>query len=141
MEKKKKLSIDRSKWVRGGVEEYGESLLLNDLGSMCCLGFYCVQVLGLEYSDIKGLGDILGDFICNEVKLSSKHAEGIELEEYEDDESLRWKYIYKKSLGCMVDREISFLSVNDDEELSEEERERKLTELFSEIGVEVEFFG
>ena len=33
----KKLVIDRSKWLRGG----SQSRLLNESGSMCCLGFYC----------------------------------------------------------------------------------------------------
>ena len=46
----KELVIDRKKWVRGGSGgKYGDSELLNDLGRMCCLGFYCKSFY--EFSD------------------------------------------------------------------------------------------
>lgn len=48
------LVIDRTKWARGGIN--GSSMLLNDEGNMCCLGFAAIAV-GLSEDDIIDVGE------------------------------------------------------------------------------------
>lgn len=53
----KTLKITRSKWLRdnGNDPEY-IGLLLNDEGGMCCLGFACKQLAGMEDKELLDLG-------------------------------------------------------------------------------------
>ena len=55
MSEKIKVVIDRSKWRTGGSSRYhtgnGDTMLENDDGYMCCLGF-CVKALGKTYETL-----------------------------------------------------------------------------------------
>lgn len=54
----KKITIDRSKWRRGGdnQKDAGETCLLNNEGFMCCLGFISLAE-GFAEDEILGAGE------------------------------------------------------------------------------------
>lgn len=57
----KVLTIERAKWRRGGdtpekVAEFGETVLLNDSGLMCCLGFDA-HACGIPKKNLLGVGN------------------------------------------------------------------------------------
>lgn len=61
MAKKRVLVINRAKWRRGGdtptlVEKYGDTMLLNEKGFMCCLGFDAVA-LGIPKYQLESCGN------------------------------------------------------------------------------------
>lgn len=117
-----KLVIDRSKWYRGkGGED--SRLLLAD-GQMCCLGFDLLR-RGLQPQDIRGVGtpdqlnaeeDALAGLITVCEECGSSHYE----------------------LSAVGE---GLVDTNDLTTLDEPTREAKLTALFAEIGVDVEFVG
>jgi hypothetical protein len=119
----KKLVIDRSKWRTGGGGynfTYGETKLLNDMGYMCCLGFYCVQIGNKTKNEIYGITcpSHLDSF------------EGVE-ELVKDGNHLN---------DTNSDFSESAIYINDSD-ISNEERERQLKELFKKNGVDLKFVG
>ena len=116
----KTLIIRRKKWLHGKVSG---SMLLNDKGKMCCLGFYAQQIGGLKPNQILGMRapESLG-------KLSLR--------------TLR-KLVYKDGNGEAnnTDHCYTLMSVNDDHKIGDKRRERQLTDLFKKIKVAVKFVG
>ena len=107
----KTLTIKRSQWCRGGKEKYGPSMLCNDRGFRCCLGF-----LGRAC----GLKD--GQMVDIAAPISEELGEGRNLFPKP-----------KEDWGV-------FMEVNDDPNMSSHQREKKLTELFKdELGIKVKF--
>lgn len=129
--KKDYLIIDRAKWRTGGISYLnlnytgeGSTLLLNEEGFMCCLGFRCHQ-MGVPEEDL--LGSPTPDSLS-------------ELYDIPD-------LIEKVGLFCdfSVYRDTRFtqdaVNINDNTGLSSKEREKAITKHFKKIGVTVEFKG
>lgn len=108
-----KLTIQRHKWFRGRGSEH--SRLLRHDGRMCCLGFYSLQC-GLQPEHILG---------CGLPSNAKTFDDPLPL-----PQPMQW-----------LDRcELRIAGINDDEDITEEEREQELTESFKKYGnVEVEF--
>jgi hypothetical protein len=132
----KQLIIDRSKWRTGGDDDGGEehqtgegyTRLINAQGYMCCLGFYLKDVAKLNkkilvelatpaYLDgLKKIYDKNDDVKLLLTKLNDSH--------------------YLNNDFCQ-----SAMHVNDDVNLSSDEREETLKAMFLEKGVEVSFIN
>ena len=123
MTSKLKVTIDRAKWRCGGDggpngNGAGDTQLLNDSGYMCCLGFIAREA----NSDLELLG----------------------ASEPDDLKEPIWGLsIPKPGSVRLKNTKLTFdaIRVNDDEELSFEEREAKLLELFKDSPYELEFVG
>lgn len=126
-----KLIIDRATWGRGDWEKYEtdpvqaqymSSRLLNSrVNRKCCLGFLG-QACGIPDAQMQG-------------------------ETLPRESNTKWpKWLFNptnplKSPWYTSIELTAFVDANDATEVSETERERRLTELFAAQGVEVEFIG
>lgn len=119
-----KLVIDRSTWLRG--EEDAGLLLREADGRRCCLGFLGVSC-GIDDDAMASIG-------CpREVASTEWPAWLVTSEETEDeygDAELR------RHDSATADR---LMAINDDGDLSEPEREKRLAAIFAKHDVEVEF--
>jgi hypothetical protein len=121
-----KLIINRREWRRGesAAEKGDPTALLCKDGSKCCLGFYALQC-GFTPKQIRGaLGPI-------DVPVTNKTTSPEWLKLIWFNAALR---IHQNSLLTA-----DAMQINDTADYTEEERESKLTKLFAENGVEVEF--
>jgi len=125
-----KFIIERPRWVcgvnLGGIDEercekLGISQLLNKKSRMCCLGQMCIQS-GLSESDISDLTEPneLTSELSKKVKWMVSHNYGIRV---------------NSSVAC------DMIEVNDNNGITESEREIKLKELALSAGHELEFIG
>ncbi len=120
------LIIDRSKWRTGGSVlnkdlKYGKTQLLNTQGMMCCLGFYCEQIENLPKERLLGISDPQGfDDFYEESILINNH--------YRDQRLL-------------INSEFTdnAININDDGDISSEEREKTIIKHFKTVDVEVIF--
>ena len=117
MKKQKKdyLIIDRSKW-RTDSHGKGDTLLLNNEGYMCCLGFRCHQ-MGIPKKEILN--------ICLPYYLS-------------------YKWIIPDLIdenGCTSQFSEDAAEINDDPDLTNKERERLIIEHFKTKDIIVKFVG
>jgi len=122
---KLKVTIDRAKWRCGGDDNpfqggngKGDTKLLNCEGYLCCLGFITREA-------------------CPDLEL---------LDKSEPDDLPRpvWGLSIPKPSGVgRKNTKLTFdaIRINDDEDLSFEEREAKLLELFKDSPYELEFVG
>lgn len=123
--KKDYLIIDRAKWRTGAGGNFltgkGNTLLLNDEGFMCCLGFRCHQ-MGIPKNDLLG--------ICTpgSFSLSSRY----DIPDLIEEKPWGWDN------SSFVEDAVK---INDDMFLTPEQREKAITEHFKKIGVTVEFKG
>lgn len=111
-----KLVIDRKKWGRG--ELFG--MLLNDAGKMCCLGFLGLAC-GLPENVIRDVAMPANVFGKSAKRNNDKWAKMIN----RGDDSTR----LAKSLAV----------INDNTNTSDKQKERKITQKFKTIGVDVKF--
>ena len=119
----KQLIIDRSKWRTGGIaydETHGDTHLLNEKGNMCCLGFYCVQLVGINKRDIYE--------IAQPEDLNDVNVYDDAMLHLVNEDNLRNTHFTEKAID-----------INDSEELTNEEREKNIQEHFKQIDVEVMF--
>ena len=115
-----KLVINREKWYRG-AGSYESKLLRPSDGKMCCLGFYCME-LGYKKEQISGAGTPASSFL-DPIKRPD------------------W-LVNNDGKGPLVSGSCAqLITTNDDEYISEKEREAAITAEFGENGVEVEFVG
>lgn len=128
-----KLIINRSKWRTGGEAEDGNSAytgkgptqLLNSDGFMCCLGMVCEQ-MGIprtHFLDILHPEDVLG------------------LAKFE---SINNFLVYKSDVREEYSNTLfacNAMNINDDVNITSEEREAKLKEHFATKGIEIEFIN
>lgn len=111
---KKVLTIERSLWVRGGGRTrylYGDAALLNEKGRMCCLGFDALAC-GLQQEDILHVempADIISKVVTKEY--------------YETRMN-----VYTNSAVCRAQ------ILNDDRNITDEEREAQLIPVLKELG-------
>jgi hypothetical protein len=122
-----KLTIDRAKWLRG--EGFKESMLLRSYDDkMCCLGFYA-RACGVPKA---AMIDIDTPYNVKEALTTWTKAK----------KGARWLFASGRKFFTISNACQSLMKVNDDdEEYTEAEREARITMLFSEHGVEVEFVG
>lgn len=120
-----KLIIDRDKWIRGETEERSRLLRSSD-GKMCCLGFYS-KANGYSDDEIEGINS------------------PCELDPSHRPPGMNWLF-QSSTPGAFPSRDAStvcwdLMVSNDDSEITEDSREKCLSELFEKNGVEVEFVG
>jgi hypothetical protein len=128
----KQLVIDRSQWRTGGRKydvSHGKTLLLNEQGNMCCLGFYCLQLGELTENEIKHKGDF-ASFDVDESLLKNKNMKKVAFVYDEDGENA-------VILNTLFSDEA--IEINDDGNIDSYTREQKLIEHFKQIDVEVVF--
>lgn len=113
----KTFTVKRSEWLRGFNIN---SCLLNEDGKMCCLGFYA-RACGLRKQDILDMSD---PEQCTSVKNKKWNTFLIDDDDGSDDNS---QYCWE------------LMEANDDKNLSDKKREKKLTSTFKKAGVKVEF--
>ena len=116
-----KLVIERSKWYRGKGDKDSrllvtKSLVPEDNGKMCCLGF-CALMLGVPKEYIENVGMPMRRFLEFGVP--------------------EWfgTNVFDKDRQELYD----FACTNDDTTLDEEYREARITELFAKKDIQVEF--
>lgn len=126
-----KTIVDRRKWLRGIYADGGQkSFLLNNQGMMCCLGFRA-KVRGLKDEDIRELGE----------PSSLYNVGNIEPDQIEKDSWLVFKDEDIEGLFCSSTEAAYAMRINDDESLTDEEREKEIIEIFNHNGEEIEFVG
>lgn len=112
--------IERSKWRTGGADfnrEYGDTLLLNSKGFMCCLGFFCNQIENRTTDEILGVADPVG--LDNEDRSTNLI----------DDDGFNKPWVR------------SAIETNDDDSISKETREEKIHKLFKDNGYDLKFIN
>lgn len=121
------LIIDRKKWRTGGdsVELRrlkGPTSLYNDMGYSCCLGFYCRKIGGIR----------------NNVLLDVGSPENLNIKDFTKIELL----VSRNSRDEVYDGSVfsqEAIDINDDDSLSNEEREADIIEHFKKVDIEVIF--
>lgn len=117
-----KLIIDRKKWRTGGDSCYktgsGPTLLLNDKGYMCCLGFDALRK-GLSKKDILNVGE----------------PEDIFDDENDDIRNEKLNKYYGEGFSWTTEA----IHINDDGETTPLEKEILLTQVFDEQGIKLTF--
>jgi hypothetical protein len=123
----KQLIIDRKKWRTGGdsVELRrlkGLTSLYNDMGYSCCLGFYCRKIGGIR----------------NNVLLNVAAPDNLNIKDFTKIELL----VSRDSRDEVYDGSVfsqEAIDINDDDSLSNEEREADIIEHFKKVDIEVIF--
>ena len=115
-----KLIIDRERWLRG-VMRYNDSMMLDENGYRCCLGFYAEQIDGVPDKNILMESTPVGCGITAPLK----------------------SLLRSKTDGFHSNSEVAYraMDINDDKSISDEYREKYITDLFSMAGVKVIFTG
>lgn len=118
--------VKRSGWVRGNIGGY--SSLLNDQHNKCCLGFLALAC-GAEKEDIR---DKSYWGLVPKLKKHPIYSFLVESDRFPG--SFPGSFYGKETyLGKAI------VSINDDSEITESDREAKLTELFAEMNIKVIF--
>lgn len=115
----KSFVVDCKTWYRGRGSN--SSCMLNTNGKSCCLGFYARQC-GVEN------------------KLMRKKATPLDVVRNTRDIQVQWdtKLIKHNKNSITCER---LMETNDSRDLTEPEREKKLTALFKKNGIKVKFVG
>ena len=116
--------IDRSRWRNAG-HDMGLTKLLNEQGYMCCLGFACQQLGGLEDKEIYMRASPMGTACSTQRILRNK-----KLIQYNS----RYAYFRNSLLAEQA------MLIND-KDMPESERELKLVNLFADHDIKLEFYG
>lgn len=111
-----KFTIDRATWLRGQKN----SVLLNGEGKRCCLGFFA-QACGYSDKQMRGMATPYG------------------VQRYYRTENVDWQTMLNKEQGDSSVEAYKLMSINDDLSSTDEEKEKCITQIFSQLGIEVEF--
>jgi hypothetical protein len=116
-----KLTIDRNIWLRGADAEDGqESFLLRSRdGKRCCVGIY-LCALGFTDHELSDKGS------DDDLRVEDEHGE----DDGVDPRVPAW-----------LRQEMRVYGINDDANLTEDDREQQVADRFAVGGVEVEFVG
>lgn len=128
-QKQNTLIIDRSKWRTGENGDYstgvGRTLLLNNEGNMCCLGFECLRI-GLSKEQINGKG------------APDNH----------DMKFIIWRtnranHLLDKKNGIILGSNwmTEAIGINDDTTIDSVTREARIIDHFKLVGITVKFTG
>lgn len=118
-----KLTIDRNRWLRGVGSE---SSLLDSCGKSCALGFLAKD---LGYSDDEILNKEGPDYILSDAGVRFPESLVKRIERKEDI----W--------SAPTEIAVQIISINDDVNLTDSERESKIIQLFQKVDIELEFVG
>lgn len=130
----KSFTVDRKTWYRGKSGD--SSCLLNNAGNRCCLGFYA-SACGVEDKQMRNLlspGSL--------VELAKTGSTYDKFDRSVSRDVNEWKT--KLTRSSSVDNSetcMKMMQVNDEEKITEEVREKKLTALFASIGIKIKFVG
>lgn len=116
---KRKFMVDRSCWLHGEPDD--SAMYRAEDGKFCCLGFMAMQLFGKSKEEM--------DSHVGPANVGISHKE---LPEFVKP---------PRSLEYHTKLCLEIISTNDNDELLKEERESKLTQLFSSIGFDIEFTG
>jgi len=126
----KKFVIDRRYWLRGSRVN---SCLINNSGNMCCLGFYAIAC-GLDKKTIRNLA-------CPQTAVSATKGDVVP--------NIHGKYVTRSSDSIWKTKLVGSYDVNtptcqelmeiNDSNLSDEEKEKKITSNFKKLGIQVTF--
>lgn len=123
----KTITIDRSKWRRGGdkQENAGDTALLNEQGFMCCLGFICLAE-GFTVEEILKAGEPCDINISVWDEATQERAQN--LLEFENDED-NYPTVLTKEIVVRAIR----VNDSEDDRVGDPEREAALKEIFHDI--------
>ncbi len=119
----KSFTVKRSKWKRGGKGP-GETFLLNKEGHMCCLGFYALAC-GLPKKNIREV------VAPRDLVRAGKNWNTVLVEK----EKAPSGYEFVLNSDTAVDA----IRANDDQELSDKDREADIKDTFKLVGIKVKF--
>lgn len=121
-------TIDRSKWRAGSEGDnrlgVGRNFLKNEEGFMCCLG----QMINQKYPEV------------NMLNVSDPH----DIEDFVSEDNIFTKCLYiSYEENHIVNSDLSSkaIKINDDIDITTEEREKRLKELFKEEKIELNFIN
>jgi len=114
------LTIDRAKW-RTATSGKGDTRLLNEEGFMCCLGFRCNQ-MGIPKKEL------LNKTSPSDLYMNWGIPDLIDME-------------FWKGIDFNTDFSNEAIRINDNSEITSEEREKKIKEHFKTKDIEVVFIG
>jgi hypothetical protein len=124
-----KFTIDRKTWLRGEGED--DSALLREYDNkMCCLGGIARQC---------GITGIVGELSPAGVEEDQWDKFPEPLRPLKKPHTLKGVPLANKTYNDNSDLATDMMKVNDDEGISDEEREAKLKELCAPHGIELEF--
>lgn len=126
----KRLVIDRTTWLRG--DSKNSSLLRTEDGKMCCLGFCALQA-GFTPEQIEDKPEPTGVSTIDDP--DDLWPDGI-LERIEDTDPETDELVVEYCTTLVTDE---LMATNDNENLLDSEREKKITSLFASIGITAEF--
>lgn len=122
------VKINRKYWLNGNTTD--ASTMCNELNQRCCLGFAANQIHRIPLQDMYESCGATPASVMEECNITPK----LNLLAYRQREENFNMY-----------RESAFsdkaMEINDDTNLTNRERERKLTKLFRENGINLEFYG
>lgn len=125
-----KFTVDRTKWYRG-QSSYGSRLRLHN-GKMCCLGFACNQ-LGVpeeRMNEITNPGALVSRKLCSLNPLISNLKDIITS-----------VFLDNSGGNPHQDWVVQAIKDNDNPGIDDQEREKRLTALFSNAGHKIEFIN
>lgn len=126
-----KFTIDRARWLRGDENPY---LLRASDGKMCCLGFF-LRSCGLSDDELRDHSEPQHPFEEGRPdEIPNAAAFLVESEEADEDEWGEPSFDYGPT-----DDASDLMTANDDPEVTEAERERRVARLFAKHGHEVDF--
>lgn len=128
---RRKVIIDRSMWLHGHGLGSGETLLLNNFGQKCCLGFAAEQLCGATEAEI--LDESTPEAVASVfLRGLPELVEKTDLDDLEDRD-----YSNTDLCECLM-------QTNDDThypDIDSPQREEDIRTRFAAIGVDVEFTG
>jgi hypothetical protein len=129
-----KLTIDRSEWRCGGDSynkrtNQGNTQLLGYKGMKCCLGFLALEC-GFSENQINNISNP-----CN-LRSNLMTGSGLRLND-------KQKSYFDKLMNGAYHSDFTHeaIGINDDYVLTDEQREKKLTKLFADNGIDLTFTG
>ena len=126
----KSFTINRKYWARGNGTDVSNHLL-NRNGTRCCLGFYA-QACGIPDKELRGVGLVSDVVRSSTVEWNTRLADDSKLLAFAQD---------KPTTQALVDTNDSYIGEYRSSPASEEEREKKIANLFKRFGITVKFVG
>ena len=116
-----KVEVDRRTWLRGDRDKAG--LHVTPSGQQCCIGFAC-RAAGLTVEDIRGRAGVASLDNYPRARLFEQFP--------------RW-YQTGRTMLISSDAMTKLYRINDDSEINDKERERKLTQHGHAVGIAFSF--
>ncbi len=131
---KKTITIDRSRWCRGGrftdEEDMDDAQLLTTISTMCCLGFFCHQ-MGIPKKELLGIGTPEAVPYNYGKKITAL----VNIDEGVDGGASATAGLSDSAFSNKA------MEINDNTKINEKDREKRLKKLFAENDYRVVFVG